>query len=471
MPDVDLPPRPALVVIPGVPILEVGEDWPASTGPATFTPEDLAAAVAAQDDPSVRSPILKLGHVRAGQPAFGRLQNMRTTNNGMTLVADIVGAPAWLADLLPYAWPSRSIEGARNETSGTGRTHLLRIDALALLGVELPAVSTLDEVAAVYTAASMEEAGVTLSTEIAASRGGAMPPMQIAAALTTEDVRRAYYDSLGPGQDWWWIRELQLDPLALIVDDDEGGLWRVPVTVAGDSVSFGQPVAVRQEFVDLTPAEVAASAATSATPPQARRIFYANRAESRGGLDMPDLTALRQSLELGDDVADDEVIRLASERLTAPPTTEGAPPATEDATPPATGTPAPQQVAASQVPPGMVLISQANLDAMNARIDQGVQASQTLARQQEDGFIARHRNRIGAASNPHAQLVEAGLRERFRTDPVAAETFASSMAVVVHASAPGHEEPGDEGEPTAAGWTEAELRMFPELRAAAGREG
>lgn len=464
MPDVSLPPRPALVVIPNVPLVEVGEEWPASTGPWTVTPEDIAAAVAAQDDPAVRSPIIRLGHVRAGQPAFGRFTNLRATNNGMTLVADLVGAPAWMADLLPYAFPSRSVEASLNETTETGHTHACRINAVALLGVELPAISTLDEVAAVYSASSMEEANVTLSAEVAAARGGTMPdPVQIAAALTTEDVRRAYYDQLGPGQDWWWIREMSLDPLALIVDDEQGGLWRVPVTVSGDEVTFGQPEAVRVEYV--------AAGRASATPAAPPSIVYADRAESRGGIDnVADLSALRSQLGLGDDVSDDDVIAQAATRLAAPPP-DGTDSSTTPGTPDTTTTPAgsePATVAASQVPPGMVLISQAVLDELQQGAAQGVAASQTLARQAEDAFIARHRRRIGASTNPHAALAEESLRGRWRADQVAAETFAASLPVLVPTVAAGHEDPGDDSF-EAGQWTEEELRAFPELRRTVSR--
>lgn len=463
MPDVSLPPRPALVVIPNVPLVEVGEEWPASTGPWTVTPEDIAAAVAAQDDPAVRSPIIRLGHVCAGQPAFGRFTNLRTANNGMTLVGDLVGAPPWLADLLPYAFPSRSVEASLNETTETGHTHACRINAVALLGVELPAISTLDEVAAIYTAASMEEANVTLAAEVAAARGGTMPrSVSIAAALTTEDVRRAYYDALGPGQDWWWIREMSLDPLALIVDDDEGGLWRVPVTISGDEVTFGQPEAVRVEYV--------AAARASATPTATPSIVFANRAESRGGIDVPDLSALRSQLGLGDDVSDDDVIARAATRLAAPPPDGADPPATGDATADADAdadaTSTSDQripVAASQVPPGMVLISQAVLDELQQGAAQGVAASQTLARQAEDAFIARHRRRIGASTNPHAALAEESLRGRWRKDQAAAETFAASLPVLVPTVAAGHDDPGDDSFEAGA-WTEAEMRAFPELR-------
>lgn len=451
MADITVPDRIPLVVIPGIHLLEVGEEWPASTGPWTVTPEDIAAAVAAQDDPAVRSPIIRLGHVRTGQPAFGRFTNLRAENEGMTLVADLVGAPTWLADLLPYAFPSRSVEAVLNASTETGHTHACRIDAVALLGVELPAISTLEDVRAVYAATSMEEAGVTLSTEVAAARGGAVPPVQVSAALSTEDLRRAYYDQLGPGQMWWWIREMQLDPMALIVDDDEGGLWLVPVTISGDTPSFGDPEAVRVEYV---PAPVAA---TSATPADRRSIVFADRAASREGVSM-NPAEYRRLLGLPEDATDEQVTERAAELMARPETAPTPEPETA---------PTPEPVAASQaqVPPGFVLVSAANWEQVQANAEAGAAASQALAQQAEDQFITRHRHRIGAAGNPHAQLVEAGLRERFRSDRAAAETFASSLAQVVPTTAPGHDAPGGEGDANNTAWDEFERRMFPDVAA------
>ncbi len=306
-----------------------------------------------------------------------------------------------------------------------------------------------------------------LTDQVAAARGGALPePVTIAAQLTTEDVRRAYYEQLGPGQDWYWIREMQLDPLALIVDDDEGGLWMVPVTVTGEAVSFGQPEAVRVEYVPS-----AAVAASSAGSENRRAIVYADRTESRGGLTVPDLNALRERLGLAADVPDDEVVTAALAEMGTPSGTPDSTGAGGDAgTAGAAATPAPatpvtpatpQPVAAAQAPPGFTLIADAVLSDLSARADQGVQANTLLAAQAEDAYIGRHRNRIGASTNPHAQLAEAELRRRWAANPTEAETFAASLPVVVHSSAPGHAAPGDEG--LDAEWEAAEAAWFPEV--------
>lgn len=111
--------------------------------------------------------------------------------------------------------------------------------------------------------------------QIAAStEGTTMPnpnPALVAAGVSTEDVRRAYYDDAG----WdYWITEFQLDPLQLIICDDRTGKhFRVGVNVDGDSFTFAAPVEVTVEYVDKPAGDTVAAA----------RLVYASRAESRPG--------------------------------------------------------------------------------------------------------------------------------------------------------------------------------------------
>lgn len=290
-------------------------------------------------------------------------------------------------------------------------------------------------------------------------------PAQIAAALTTEDVRRAYYNQLGPGQDWWWIRELQLDPLALIVDDDEGGLWRVPVTVSGDDVTFAAPEAVRVEYV-------AASAAdpTSATPTPPRRIVFADRAASREGVSM-DPTEYRRLLGLPDDATDEAVRERAAALLARPePTDEPAPeapPVVEPATPPAPVAEQPPAPAPVTTPEGTVLVDAGQWQEMLAGVAAGRAAAETLARQDEDAFVGRVRasGRLGPATNPHSQRLEASLRREWQRNRGEAEAVAAGLAVVAPTAPIGHD--GGEGETGIPGhWGTFIESQFPEVAAA-----
>lgn len=143
-------------VIRGVPIVDVGE-WQASTGTWTVSPDDLAAAVAAVNDPAVRLPRIWIGHddardtpgSDAGGVAVGWASGLRTTNEGRTLLADF-HVPPLLADTMHAHFPSRSVESWTNLRTATGIEHALVIDGIALLGRELPAVETLEDIAELW---------------------------------------------------------------------------------------------------------------------------------------------------------------------------------------------------------------------------------------------------------------------------------------------------------------------------------
>ncbi|MER7500451.1 hypothetical protein AB0L05_27715 [Nonomuraea pusilla] len=270
MADIDVPHAPALVTVPGVELAQAGT-WRLSSGETTITREDLAAAVGALDCPAVRNPVLKLGHVDPrfdGEPAMGWVGGMRLADDGNTIVGDYRGVPNWLAAVMASAYPDRSIEGVRDWPCQIGHVHQLVIHAVALLGVAMPGIGTLaslQDVAALYDVAASEPAGgEPVTTTI---RGGSMPPPtpELAAGVSSEDVRRRYYENVGYSR---WICEIQLDPLQLIVmDDSTGGYFRVPVSTSGDEVEFGEAVAVSVEYVDK-PSKMAAAA------------VYASREES-----------------------------------------------------------------------------------------------------------------------------------------------------------------------------------------------
>ena len=87
---------PQLVTVPEVEIRAVGT-WGLSTGEATFNVEDFAAAVQASQCPAVGSPVIKLGHVDPrfdGEPAVGRVTDLRLANSGAKVNGDLSGMPA-----------------------------------------------------------------------------------------------------------------------------------------------------------------------------------------------------------------------------------------------------------------------------------------------------------------------------------------------------------------------------------------
>ncbi|MFI1194071.1 phage protease [Micromonospora sp. NPDC020750] len=304
MTDIQVPAPPPLVRIPRVELVHTGS-WNAKSGPVTFTADDLASAVGAFDCPAVRRPVLKFGHDGqhgAGDPAIGWVDNLALGAEGHTLVGDFAGMPAWLAtqngdgtSVLASAYPDRSIEGEFDYKCQLGHNHPFVVHAVALLGVDRPGVGTLPsllDLAAVYGVelADGSDPTGTAVTVTATDGRSIMPnprPAKVAASVSVEDVRRDYYDKA----PWsHWITEVRLDPLQLIVVDDESGQrWRVPVDVTGeDTFTFGEPVQVLVRYVDK-PDMVAASVG--------QPIVYASRAESRPGRQPEATTPTESSAE------------------------------------------------------------------------------------------------------------------------------------------------------------------------------
>jgi hypothetical protein len=147
----------------------------------------------------------------------------------------------------------------------------------------------------------------------------------VQARLDVDVVRRQYYSSL-EGSDSWniWIRGQYYDPDELIVEDESSGdLYRVPYTVAGQEVTFGERVAVLEEFVDKPKEQEKATAVLAAMSVlnQYRKpvAVYASRDESRKDIEVagttatvPDPKALRALVGLGDDATDDALVEALS---------------------------------------------------------------------------------------------------------------------------------------------------------------
>ena len=132
-----------------------------------------------------------------------------------------------------------------------------------------------------------------------------------AAAVSIEDVRRAFYEAPGVPPTYW-IAEMQLSPPQLIVADDAtSNLYRVPLTIKGSDITFGAPVEVQRVFTDMAaPAKTAASrgpardneaiiaAAVSAGRIPASRAAYWRAAASKG-VDLAVLDTLAAAPGLG----------------------------------------------------------------------------------------------------------------------------------------------------------------------------
>lgn len=446
---VTVPAVPPLATIPGVELMHTGE-WNISTGTATFTQDDLAAAVAALDCPAIRRPVLKLGHTDIrfdGEPACGWVANMATADSGNTLVGDYVGMPGWLGEVLPSAYPDRSIEGAWNYQCQIGHTHDFVITAVAFLGVTPPGIGTLEslqDIAAMYGVAASQ--GGSGEAVIIHAKGNDMPKsVQIKAAVTTEDIRREYYEQ-NPGYDSW-ICEMQMSPLQIIVANDADGSYsRVPVEVDGeDSFTFGEPVKVKMVYQDLP---AAASAAT-----MGERVTYSSKEESwpeRYGLEKPpepekepikaapkstpnkldainqihkastdekgagmDPGKIREALGLSPEASDDDV--LAAVKANASKTPE--PPKTEP-DPPKANTPD-----LTNLPEGVMVLDSSVVKSLQAQAERGDQAWKEIQRNRRDDTI---RAAIEQGKFPPAR--EEHWRKLWDADPVGTESQIKNLA-------------------------------------------
>lgn len=303
---------PFFATITRVPIVMAGVEYQLSTGPATFTPEDVMDFVASQEDPAIVPPRLKIGHTsrlsqsRAdgilkdgddGVPALGKFINIDFDPTTLTAVGDLAGVPVWMAKLLKAGllYPSRSIEGFQGAETVTGKEWGLVVHAVALLGCVWPGCSTLDDLPLLYTEdgpddlelydeeGALIEVGNAAQAVAASGRARtAAPARPVEAAVNVDDVRRAFYNELGAMDldNWSWIRAIYLDPNELIVDDDDGSLWRVPFTISGDTVEFTDPQEVRVQYVDASSGRIRRQLALTASR-GALTASYASRGESR----------------------------------------------------------------------------------------------------------------------------------------------------------------------------------------------
>lgn len=160
---------PNLRTIRNVELIRVGT-WSISSGEWTVTADDLTAAVAAHRAGVLRKPVLKIGHTDPrfdGGPALGRIDNLRLTNGGGTLVGDFVDVPAAVASLLPHSYPSRSVEALIDYTAPDGTVWPLVLTAVALLGQTAPGIETLADLSDLYgVAASSARRVVVAATPV-----------------------------------------------------------------------------------------------------------------------------------------------------------------------------------------------------------------------------------------------------------------------------------------------------------------
>jgi hypothetical protein len=445
--------QPNLVTLPNVELLEVGEDWVTSTGTFTFSLEHLQSAIASQDDPFVRTPIIKLGHTDPrfdGQPSIGRVENLHLSDNGQTLMGDLTGMPLWIAECAGTAYPRRSIEGWFDYTTRTDNEWPFVLTGLALLGTAYPAIDSLEDIKALFGGTPPVLLPVEENESILAANGvgplvmfpandrvfiAATAPTSIMADASVDDVRNAYYDgpASGPDMYWWWIREIRVDPAELIVDDDAGNLYRVPYTVASnangkDAVTFGDAQMVRIQYVNVVQAGQSVHSKfgnpVAAGRPRARVIVSSS---SKEGTDMQLSAEVLSGLGLTAEATEEEVNAALIARLTSPVPAD--PPAPESEitviTPPVSELPAVEPLAATtpEIPEGMQLIDQATLELLR----NGATIAASLQTERDDRIrgqvldTAIRAGKFPPARRDHYELL-------LKADPEGTTTLIDSLA-------------------------------------------
>lgn len=260
--------NPQLATVKDVELIKTGIEYPLASGPHTFTESELRSVVESQDDPAIASPRIWLGHPDderihggrhpgsppSGEPAVGVVQNMSLQDFGHTVRGDLTGTPLWLAKIMGVAYPSRSIEANGGVETVTGHKWEMVMSGLALLGVCWPGVSTLNDIAALYTPDGPEGIQVIEASSEDPVTITAAADRKVRGQVTVEDVRREFYDNVGSMDidPWSWIRSVYLDPDELIVDDDDGSLFRIAFQIDGDAVSFEKPKEVKIKFVNAS---------------------------------------------------------------------------------------------------------------------------------------------------------------------------------------------------------------------------
>jgi hypothetical protein len=393
-----------MVTREGVPLVRTGS-YILSTGPATFTEEDIRAAVAAYaNDPAVHAPRVKIDGLGAnfdpdahgGEPALGTVTNLRASDDGQWLLGDLV-IPKWLDDVADWAYPSRSVEGGQGVTTATGQKHDLVITAVALLGVDAPGISTLTDLADFIANGPQKGERVGEPAEVLAA-DGSTATSTIRAGMDQDIVRRRFVETLDEGDaalpdgvPTWavWPVAIRFDaagkPYLKVEDESTGRLYRVDFSISGNEVSFSDSwLEVMEEDTPV--------AAGSAERPRTV-IAWQDRAESRPNPDTEehdvDIASIRQAAGLtAEQLPDDATAEQVAEALRTTPAPAPAPEG--DAAPEAAAEePEPVAAQAPNIPEGMVLVEADTINELRAGAQRGTEARDLLDRQERDQIIAQ----------------------------------------------------------------------------------
>jgi hypothetical protein len=451
---------------PGIPIAQVGR-WSTTTGEWECTEQQLRDAVLAQHDPAFRAGVLKLGHTDPrftdgvvlgdGEPAVGRVINLRLSEDAQTLLCDWVGIPAWLDDVMETAYPSRSIEAALDVTTSTGAKYSMVVTGCALLGVTTPAIQSLGDIAALFGQDTSVEAYVAASRVAAAAlpQEEPMPPVRelgqvVMASASIDELTRQFQEWADDqpllGDDCW-VRDIYTDYLVATVWRGGGDslMYRCSWAEKDGQFTFGVPSQVRPTYEPVPSDSAAATASASGTrllvhdviarrshrDPSGAVLSARGRAVAAGGQTneesrVPIKPALAELLGVAED-ADDEAVEAAARALrdkadapqTAAPTTQ------ESGTAPAAPADIQQLVAASvaqAVEPFKTQLTATSAELAGFKAAAAAETKRALF----DGAVA---------AGKIAPAARAGWEARYDKGPEAAEVVTEVLASLAAGSA------------------------------------
>ncbi|UXA06579.1 phage protease (plasmid) [Mycobacterium sp. SMC-2] len=339
-----------LVTVPGIELMRTGK-WDLSTGEWECTAKEIAAAIDAHDKGLLRKPVIRLGHNDprfSGDPAVGWLDNLRASEDGQALIGDMVGVPEWLAEILPSAYPSRSIEGLYDYTAPDGSEHDFVLTGLALLGATRPGVESLQ---------SLQDVARLYDIAAAAQVGGKAIELTVEAAT--------YRDRTTAKEPWGDVD--YADPGFLDENDQPAepghGVKRYPLNDRDHVKSAWDFINEKANAKLYTPTQLAhiRSAIESAAKKFGITIEAASASETEGGavVALPEKVAEALGIDAS---ADEDAVLAKIAELTPAAAPETAPAAASVA------------AAAAGVVNGLVQIEQAQLDELKAAAAQGVEA-------------------------------------------------------------------------------------------------
>jgi hypothetical protein len=232
------------------------------------------------------------------------------------------------------------------------------------------------------------------------------------AVVSTSDISRQFYGEWAQGDRyWWWLCAILVDPMDLIVEDDEGKLWRLAYTVGDREVTFGELTEVYIDYVDAIARReqngAALKAITDTRGAEKVSAVYSerpsNRPKTKEGDDVREfLEKLRAKHGLPATATDEEILKAAAEAPDPEDPPADDPPADDPpaddppaADPPADDPPA-QQPQAATVDAGA--LAQLQADAALGR-----KAGELMLKNEREAHVddAIAKGKVPAASRPN----------------------------------------------------------------------